>query len=92
MNIGAAIKELRKEKDISQKELSSLTKISPTSLSLIETGAKQPSNRNLAKIAKALNTSISSIYLLAIEETDIPRSKQELFKVLFPSIKQLIIE
>ena len=53
MNIGRAIKEIRKRKGLSQLDLSEATDISQTSLSQIESGNKRPNPSSLKKICKA---------------------------------------
>lgn len=57
------IKNIRKQKGISLKEISSKAKISYTYLSMLESGKKlNPSLNVLTKIAKALNVKITFIY------------------------------
>jgi transcriptional regulator with XRE-family HTH domain len=96
MNIGAAIKKIRLEKEISQGDLSKSCEISQTSFSQIENGIKRPSTNTLNKICKALDVPETIIYLYALEDSDIPTSKKEVFKVIFPAvedmIKKLIVE
>jgi transcriptional regulator with XRE-family HTH domain len=72
MNIGNAIQWMRKQRDLTQVQLAKRCKIAQTSLSQIEKGHKYPSQKTLAKIAKALNTSIAAIELQALEEKDFP--------------------
>jgi transcriptional regulator with XRE-family HTH domain len=91
MKLGKAIKILRKQTGISQTALSELTGISQTSLSKIETGTK-PSESNLKKICSALDVPPSLIYLLGIEETDVPKNKVERYRLLFPVIKNLALQ
>jgi transcriptional regulator with XRE-family HTH domain len=50
MNIGQAIKEVRKNKNLSQGELAALIPLSQTSLSQIESGIKTPSTGTVKKI------------------------------------------
>ena len=90
MNIGAAIKKIRLEKEISQGDLSKTCEISQTSFSQIENGIKRPSANTLNKICKALDVPETIIYLYALEESDIPKSKKEVFKVIFPAVEEMI--
>lgn len=90
MNIGQAIKEIRKNKDLSQGELAALIPLSQTSLSLIESGAKNPSSATVKKICVALEISEPLLYVMATDEADIPEQKRELFRILFPAIKGMI--
>lgn len=66
MNIGDGIKKLRKEKGISQIELSKLTGLSQTALSLIEKGQNSPTSITVDKIAKALSVDEDLIYLYSL--------------------------
>ena len=52
MNIGKAIKGLRKEKGIAQNDFAKGCGISQTSISLIENGAKKPSAQTLNRIGE----------------------------------------
>lgn len=88
MKIGNAIKELRKRKGIRQNVFCKMIGLSQTSLSLIEGDVKYP--RTLNKIAKTLNIPEHFIYLLSATEKDVPKNKKELFKILYPVIKDLI--
>jgi transcriptional regulator with XRE-family HTH domain len=91
MNIGFAIKMIRKHRGITQAELSDLTSISETSLSKIEKGTI-PTEKNLKKISNALDVPLSVIYILGMEDSDVPRSRKKMYELLFPSIKSLALE
>lgn len=92
MNIGKAIKEIRKKKGIQQGELAVAIGISQTSLSQIESGLKKPSTSSLNKISEALNVSEPFIYMMSYEEQDIPQHKKEIFKLLYPTVKSMILQ
>ena len=61
-NIGENIKKIRKEKDITQAELSDACGFAITALSAYENGHRNPSLETVAKIAKKLEVSIDHIY------------------------------
>jgi transcriptional regulator with XRE-family HTH domain len=90
MNIGNTIKELRKKKEISQGEFAKLCEISQTSLSQIETGAKSPSKTTLKKICEQLDISEPMLYVLSLEERDVPENKKEIYNRIYPSVRQLL--
>lgn len=90
MKIGLAIKKIRAEKDVSQKELAKRTKISATSLSQIEKGTKRPSAKNLTKICKALDIPESLVYFYGLEANDIPAKNRKLYSVVFPALEDMI--
>ena len=62
MNIGEKIKNLRKERKISQKRLAELSGISGSFLCDIEKGRTNPSIVTLQKIANNLNTEIKNFF------------------------------
>lgn len=92
MNIGNAIKELRKEKGLNQRELAAASGLTQTSLSQIESGAKRPNPGTLKKLCDFFGVSETVIYLLATDVSDIPDEKKEMFGTIFPNIKKTLIE
>ena len=87
MKIGTTIRDIRIQKEIKQGDLANRIGISQTSLSLIESGVKQPSQDTLKKVCDIFEIPQPFIYYLALEESDIPDSKKELYKVLEPKLK-----
>jgi transcriptional regulator with XRE-family HTH domain len=92
MNLGKAITLVRKQLGIKQYELAELASISQTSLSQIETGFKRPSPRTLTKICAALEIPDSVLYILGMQDTDVPESKKKIYALIFPSIKSLTMQ
>jgi XRE family transcriptional regulator, regulator of sulfur utilization len=92
MNIGIAIKSVRTQLGFSQEELSLKTGLSQTSISQIETGAKSPSKKSISKICKTLEVPEAVLYIIGIDNSDIPASRKEMFKELYPQIKELAIQ
>ncbi|WP_449449175.1 helix-turn-helix domain-containing protein [Streptococcus suis] len=76
------LKELRKEKGLTQKEIAQLLNIKQNSYSNWETGKKNPSQENLSQLAQILDTSTD--YLLGntpiknFQELDIETVKDSL--------------
>lgn len=89
MNIGSAIKSVRKQEGISQYELAEKCNISQTSLSQIENGVKRPSAKTMKKICDVLNVPESVLYLLGIQQTIVPDSRKNAYQMLFPSIHNM---
>ena len=56
------IRELRKEKNISQEQLASLAKLHRTYLSSVERGLKNVSVENIEKIALALEVEVRDLF------------------------------
>lgn len=90
MNIGNGIKNIRKIRGISQGELAEIVKISPSSLSQIENGVKRPTAKNLKKICDALRVPEALIQLYTLDESDVPESKKEIYRLFFPTIKEMM--
>lgn len=80
MNIGERIKQLRKEKNLTLRELAKKADISISFLSDIENGRSKPSLERLKAIAEALDTTVS--YLLGENpEPFIPEDYSKKYKV-----------
>jgi transcriptional regulator with XRE-family HTH domain len=92
MNIGAAIKSIRKKLSITQYELAEKCDLSQTSLSQIETGIKRPSQRTITKVCSVLDIPESIIYIVAMQESDVPASKRGVYELVYPSIKSLALQ
>jgi len=84
------IKLLLKRKGITQKELSKKIGISQTAISLILTGANNPSDDTFSKISTVLEVPIAIINYMTLSEKDIPESKREIFRILNPSMEAFL--
>ena len=91
MNIGNAIKEIRKEKRISRKNLASASGISVTALYNIENDLSMPSANNLQRIRRALDVPMSYILVFSVEDEDVPEDKRVLFRQMFLMLKQFLL-
>lgn len=60
--IGERIKEFRKEKHLTQKELADLVGMTPQVVSNYERGYSTPSAKDISDIASALNQDVASFY------------------------------
>lgn len=89
MNIGKAIKGLRKQQGLSQAELAQSSNITQAALSHIENG-KRPGTTTIINIANALNVSESLIYVMGMEKGDVAKENQILYDELFPIIQGLV--
>ena len=72
MNLGEAIKQIRKERGLSLDDLADLCGISTPSISRIETGKQWPSQAVLESIAKELDVYIYQLFVIA-EGVSLPR-------------------
>ncbi|MDR1340413.1 MAG: helix-turn-helix transcriptional regulator [Prevotellaceae bacterium] len=77
MNIPKTVRDLRKKKSFSQKNLAEKSGLSQTFISLFENGKAEISPTSLKKIAGALGVEHSIILLYSIEKEDIIHSDFE---------------
>lgn len=92
MNLGKAIKELRKKRNLDQKKLASMCEISVNALSLIETNGSFPQKSTIEKICTALEIPVSYLLFYSITEDDVPDNKKDVFRVLNQSLKSILME
>ncbi len=59
--LGKKLRELRTEAGLSQERLGEITGLDRTYISGIERGVRNPSLRNIEKLAKALKVSVSEL-------------------------------
>lgn len=91
MNLGKAIKELRKAKNMSQTDLVHRAKITQARLSQIENGDR-PGEDTLRSICEALEVSEAMVYIMAIEKKDVSAEKKDMYDKFFPIIKGLVMD
>ncbi|MEI6881986.1 MAG: helix-turn-helix transcriptional regulator [Bacteroidota bacterium] len=92
MNIGTAIKTIRKEKGLGQKELADKCGLSVNALSQIETNSSFPHKNTIENIAIALGVPISYLLFFSISEDDVPENKREIFNTLNTVLKDILIQ
>lgn len=90
MNIGTTINQLRKERKLSQSELAQAAGITQTSLSQIENGQNRPNQKTLDAICKKLGIPEPLLYVLSLDENDVPAEKKAIFDTLYPLIKEMM--
>jgi len=88
MDLGNAIKTLRRQKKITQKQLAELSEISTNALCSIETGQSFPSKATISRICSALNIPESYLLLFSLTEDDIPKDKRILYRTLCEPLKE----
>ena len=92
MNVGAGIKWVRKSLSITQHELAAKARITQATLSQIESGSRNPGPTVIKKIAAVLDIPEPILYLISIRDADVPESKKQVFKMIFPIIKDLALQ
>jgi len=91
MNIGKAIKQLRKKQELNQQELAERCGLTQTALSQIESGSRKPNTESLKKLTDFFKVPEIVIYMLATEVTDIPAEKRDMFERVFPNMQNMIV-
>ncbi len=90
MDLGLAIKSMRKQKGLKQNQFAEICKITPSYLSQIENNNKEPNLSTLKIISGNLGTPLPILFFLALDNEDIKPEKIEAFKMIAPSIKSLV--
>jgi transcriptional regulator with XRE-family HTH domain len=76
IDIGANLRKLREDRNLSIRSLSKICGLAVNTLSLIENGKTSPSINTLSKIAKALNIPLTAFFSSGIERNDICYSEK----------------
>lgn len=92
MSIGSAIKEARKEKGFTQKELAKKCGISINALCQIELANTHPQKETLKKICEALNISSSYAIIATISDENVKEENRKVFNLLKEAILNLLIK
>lgn len=92
MDLGNAIKSLRKEMKISRKDLAARCRISVTALYNIENNLSFPSKDTIHGICSALGIPVSYLMFYSLTEEDVPEDKREFFKVIVEPVKAFLME
>lgn len=90
MEIGKCIRKFRKDKHLTQVQLSQLSGIKQATISAIENGRNQPTTPTLEMIAKALNCTLSEIMGEERQQKPVNNDAQE--KELLEIFRQLTVE
>lgn len=92
MDIGTAIKLLRKQKGLSQKELGDKCNLSVNALSQIEINASFPHKSTINSICNGLDISVAYLLFFSINDEDIPIDKRVVFNSLNQAIKSVLLD
>ena len=90
MNIGQAVKDLRRSKKIKAKYLAERCGISKTALSNIESNRSFPTMPTILGLCDALGVSVAALMVHSLTEEDVPVEKREAFRVLIVPVKEFL--
>lgn len=82
MHVGEAIKSIRKNQGLSQKDLAQKCGLSANALSSIEKNSSIPSKKSLDKICKALAIPLSYLMFFSVSDEDVPAEKRIAFNAM----------
>ncbi|WP_417559075.1 MULTISPECIES: helix-turn-helix domain-containing protein [Flavobacteriaceae] len=91
MEIGTAVKNLRKNKGLSQKVLAEMCNISANAMNQIENNTSFPHKNTIDKICDALEIPVSYLLFFSISEDDIPQEKKIVFNSLNDAVKSVLL-
>jgi transcriptional regulator with XRE-family HTH domain len=91
MNIARAIRSMRLARGISQAEVAARASISPSYLSLLESGKKEPSLAMLRSIAKALRIPDDLLLVSAVDYEQLRRSSADNLALLADQLLALLV-
>lgn len=91
MDIGSAIRLIRKEKGIRQNTLAQMCGLSTNAMCSIEKGLAFPSRETMEKICKSLDIPVSYLLFFSITEDDVPAEKRAAFLALRDPLKTVLL-
>lgn len=90
MNLGKAIKELRKKRNCNQMTFAKQIGVSQGYLSQIEKGTKKPSVDLLESMSEKLDIPLPMMFWFSISENDVVPEKVKIYRILKPVVDNLI--
>ena len=92
MDLGTAVRGLRKAKRIKMKELAAAAGISVTALGYIEHSDCFPTKKTIDNLARGLGVPVGCLLVFCVTEKDVPEEKREAFRCLAIPLKMLLLE
>ena len=92
MNIGLAIRDSRKAKGLSQKELAERCELSANALCQLELNNTFPQKRTLEAISEVLGVSVAYLVFKSITKDDVSEEKAEMFEYLKKPLESYLSE
>jgi len=90
MNLGSAIKEIRKSKGITQAQLANKCGMSVNAICSIEINLTFPKQETISNICESLGVSKSYLLVYCLDEYDVLEDKRSLFNLVHEEIKDLL--
>lgn len=78
LSIGERVREIRRKRGLSQKELAEAADVSQATIAQLETGRKDPSVKTLRKLSDALDIDIATLFVTGdVHVFDMPRLRKK---------------
>lgn len=90
MNLGKAIKTIRIKSGIRQNEFARLINVTQGYLSQLEADKKEPSIDLLNRISQQVFIPLPILLWFSVDESDVKKGLEDSFKIMKPSIDELI--
>ena len=91
MDLGTALKSIRKELKVSRVELAKRSDLSVTALYNIENNISFPPKETIEKLCGSLHIPVSYLMLYSLTEDDVPDDKREFFKLAVGPVKAFLM-
>jgi transcriptional regulator with XRE-family HTH domain len=92
MNLGKAIREIRKRRGESQQTFAKGVGITQTSISKLESNVTRCNTGTMRKMCKYLEVPEILIRVYAMEPSDLPEGRRETLTKTYMSMRELLIE
>jgi transcriptional regulator with XRE-family HTH domain len=91
MDLGTALKSIRKELKVSRVELAKRSDLSVTALYNIENNISFPPKETIEKLCSSLHIPVSYLMLYSLTEDDVPDDKRQFFKLAVGPVKAFLM-
>ncbi|MGL5712593.1 MAG: helix-turn-helix domain-containing protein [Paraclostridium sp.] len=92
IDVGEKIASIRKQKDLSIRDLAKLADVTPSLLSQLERGLSNPSLNTIKAISKALDVPLFTFFMEDVDNKELIVRKDNRKKVIFPNNNNVIFE
>lgn len=92
IDVGQKISHIRKEKNLSIRDLAKLADVTPSLLSQLERGLSNPSLNTIKAISKALDVPLFTFFIDEVDNKDLIVRKDNRKKVIFPKNNDIVFE
>lgn len=92
IDVGEKIANIRKQKNLSIRDLAKLAEVTPSLLSQLERGLSNPSLNTIKSISKALDVPLFTFFMEEVNNKELIVRKDSRKKVIFPNNNNVVFE